>query len=109
MRIVFLPEALDYFNELTTILFEKDYFGMEDSALRYVDELLYDIKTTLPNRPKRKAPAYFEQFGDGMYYATFRKNKTTQWVVFFTIYQDKEDLVYLIRYISNNHVIAHFL
>ncbi|MDH6312725.1 hypothetical protein M2137_001500 [Parabacteroides sp. PFB2-10] len=58
MRIVFLPEALDYFNNLTTILFEKDYFGLEDNALRYVDELLYDIKTTLPNRPKRQHTIY---------------------------------------------------
>ncbi len=27
MKIVFLPETLDYFNELSDLLYEKDYFG----------------------------------------------------------------------------------
>lgn len=37
MRIIFLPEVLDYFNELSIILYEKDYFGFEEYAL---DDLL---------------------------------------------------------------------
>jgi hypothetical protein len=73
MRIIFLPEALDYFNELSTILFEKNYFGFEKDALEYVDDFVNDIKTTLPNRQKRLAPSYFERYGKDMHYATFKK------------------------------------
>ena len=109
MRIIFLPEALNYINELSTILYEKNYFGFEETALEYVDDLMNDIKTTLPNRPKRLAPPYFERYGKKMFYVTFRKNKATQWYVFFNIYENKDELIYLVRYISNNHVVAQYL
>jgi len=36
MRIIFLPETLKYFNDLSTILYEKEYFGFEESALSFV-------------------------------------------------------------------------
>ena len=48
MRIVFLPEVIDYFNELVTILYEKQYFSFEEYAYDYVESLLDDIKETLP-------------------------------------------------------------
>ncbi|GAB6008121.1 hypothetical protein [Dysgonomonas reticulitermitis] len=74
-----------------------------------MDDLLGDIKTTLHTRTKKPAPEYFSRYGKGMYYAVFRKSKRTQWYVFFTRYKEKEEIVYLIRYISNNHVTAHKL
>lgn len=109
MRIIFLPETLDYFNELTTILYEKEYFGFEESALSYVDSLIDDIKNSLHTKIKKKAPFFFDKYGKGMQYATFRKSKNTQWFVFFTIYESSGELVYLVRYISNNHVISQYL
>lgn len=109
MKIQFLPEALEYFNELSTILYEKDYFGFEESAIEYVDSLLEDIKSTLPQRLKKPAPAYFDRYGKKMLYSTFRKNKATQWYVFFNVYQKDEEIIFLIRYISNNHMIAQYL
>lgn len=39
-------------------------------------------------------------------YATFRKSRNTQWYVFFNIYRQNGETIYLIRYISNNHVNA---
>ena len=44
-----------------------------------------------------------------MSYASFPKNKHTTWYVFFNVYDVGGDAVYLVRYISNNHVIAHHL
>ncbi len=85
MRIVFLPETLDYFNELSTILYKKEYFGFEESALAYVDTLLDDIKKSLHTKLSRKAPPYFKKYGKDMQYAIFKKNNNTQWFVFFTI------------------------
>ena len=109
MRIVFLPEVIDYFNELVTILYEKQYFSFEEYAYDYVESLLDDIKETLPLRPSKPAPIHFDRYGKDMRYVAFRKNKATQWYVFFTKYKVDDEAVYLIRHISNNHVSAQYL
>ena len=110
MKVLVLPEVRQYLNEVALILYRKDYFGFEETAVKYVEDLFEVIKTTLPSRHKMFAPPYFDRYGAHMYYSIFRKNKTTQWYVFFSIYKDKEDeIVYLVRYISNNHVIAHLI
>jgi len=44
-----------------------------------------------------------------MFYAVFKKNKRTQWYVFFNVYEADGQVVYLVRYMGNNHVIAQFL
>lgn len=109
MSVEFLPEALEYFNELSTILFEEEYFGFEESALSYVDDLVDDIERSLHTKIKKKAPPYFNRYGRNMQYAAFRKNKATEWYVFFTKYKYNGEVIYLVRYISNNHVIAKYL
>ena len=109
MKIIFLPEVLEYFNELSTILYEEDYFGFEEDALNYVDRLLYDIKKDLDTCVQKPAPSYFDKYGARMSYASFRSNKSTQWYVFFSKYKKEKEIVYLIRYISNNHVMAQYL
>jgi len=109
MKVLFLPEVRQYFQELEDILFEKEYFGFEDHAIQYVRELIYEIENTLPVRTCKKAPPYFNRYGKNLYYASFRKNKATQWYVFFTRYRERDEMIYLVRYISNNHVIAQYL
>jgi hypothetical protein len=109
MKVIILPEVTDYFLELADILYKKGYFGFEENSKKYVRELFKDIKTDLPNRQKRLAPSYFDRYGEKMYYSTFRKNKQTQWYVFFSIYKNQREIVYVIRYISNNHVSAQYL
>jgi hypothetical protein len=109
MKILFLPEVEDYLYELTEILYKKGYFGFEESAVKYVTDLENDIKTNLPNKVKRPAPLFFDRYGKKLLYSTFQKNKATQWYVFFNVYQDSEETVLLIRYISNNHMTAQFL
>jgi hypothetical protein len=80
-----------------------------ESSEKYIEELFESIKDTLPHRQKKKAPAYFNKYGRDMYYCSFRKNKQTQWYVFFQIYEDKGEVIYLVRYISNNHMISKYL
>jgi hypothetical protein len=109
MKVLFLPEVRDYFRELAEILYEKDYFGFEETAIQYAEDLFNDIADTLPIRHKKIAPAYFDRYGRGMFYAIFKKNKNTQWYVFFSIYGDKGEEVYLVRYMSNNHRLAQLL
>lgn len=109
MKILFLPEVEEYLFELVEILYEKEYFGFEESALNYVIDLEKIIRTDLPTKLKRPAPTHFDKYGKKMLYAVFKKNTTTQWYVFFNIYQEKNEITFLVRYISNNHMIAQFL
>jgi hypothetical protein len=75
MKVVFSPQVRIYFQELEDILFEEEYFGFEDSALRYARELFFEIRDTLPIRLKKKAPLHFNRYGKNMSYAVFKKNK----------------------------------
>ena len=111
MKVIALPEVQQYLESLKKILFEKEYFGFEDTAKKYVEELFDNIKTTLPIRPHKPAPKYFDKYGKSMKYAIFRvgKNKHTTWYAFFKTYKEHEETIYLIRYIANNHTVAHLL
>jgi len=108
MKVLAIPEVYDYLDELVTILYEKDYFGFKDFAIDYVDELLDDILTMLPTKLHKPASKHFEKFGKELYYAVFKKNNRTSWYVFFTKHKEKKETIYLVRYISNNHVMAQY-
>jgi len=109
MQVIILPNVLDYFNNLVTTLYEREYFGFAETALDYVTELYDDIIETLPIRLCKPAPAYFNKYGKDMEYVGFRKNKHTIWYVFFTTYLENDEEIYLVRYIANNHTIAQYL
>jgi len=110
MNVYTIPAVKQYLNDLITILYEKGYFGFEDTAQKYVDELLDDIVANLPTKLKKPAPEYFaDRYGKGLYYAVFPKSKHTQWYAFFRIYQIKGEFYYQVRYIANNHTVAQYL
>ena len=88
---------------------KRDIFSFEDTALNYVLELYDDIILTLPSRPHKPAPNYFDRYEKNMKYASFPKNKHTTWYVFFTTYWQNGEEIYLIRFIANNHTIAQYL
>ena len=79
------------------------------SAVQYVRDLIFAIEDTLPVRMHKAAPSYFDRYGRNMQYAVFRKNAHTQWYVFFNTYRVDDEAVFLVRYISNNHMIAQYL
>ena len=109
MKVLFSPEVQKYLKDVSITLYEKGYFGFLDSAEKYVDELFNDITKKLPTSVKRPAPEYFSKYGKKLLYSWFLKNKTTKWYVFFNLYEDNGGFIYLVRYISNNHVIAQYL
>lgn len=96
MKVLFFPEVEEYLFELTEILYRKEYFGFKKSAVRYVTELVQDIVSSLDQKSQKEAPFFFKRYGKNMYYANFRKNKNTEWYVFFTIYENKEEKIYLV-------------
>ncbi|MDR1203237.1 MAG: hypothetical protein LBL58_16630 [Tannerellaceae bacterium] len=109
MKVLFLPEVENYLFELAEILYQKEYFGFKENAVKYVIDLENDIRTNLINKIKRPAPPFFNRYGKKMFYSVFSKNKVTQWYVVFNVYQDNEETILLVRYITNNHMIAQFL
>lgn len=109
MKVTATQEVIDYLNELVDILYEKGYFGFEENAHRYVDELVANIRADLPFKVKKPVPPYFDRYGKDMWYASFRKNRGTQWYVFFTVYRKDDEIVYLVRYIANNHTVSQYL
>ena len=109
MKVLFIRKVREYLKRLIQILYNKEYFGFEETAKKYVSDLIFDITTNLPTHQHKPAPKYFDKYGKGMYYAVFRKSKNTQWYVFFTPYKEKGETIFLIRYIANNHVIAQYL
>ena len=108
-KVIAIPEVYEYLENLVDILYVNDYFGFEDSAVNYVKELIDNMDTTLPIRLHKPAPKYFDRYGKNLYYATVKKNDRTSWYAFFTKHCQNDEIIYLVRYISNNHVIGQFL
>jgi len=109
MQVVAIPEVHAYLEWLAQLLYEKEYFGFRESAKRYVDELFLDIETRLPWLVHKPAPKYFDRYGKGLYYATFKKSKHTCYYAFFSKYCDRGETFYQVRYIANNHTIAQHI
>ena len=109
MNVIFTPKVLLYFEDLIITLYDKEYFSILETSKVYVDELVDDIKTNLPEKRHRLAPAHYNKYGKGMKYASFKKNRRTTWYAFFKTYEKNGELFYLVRYIGNNHTEAHHL
>ena len=75
MKVLFLPEVENYFFELTEILYNKEYFGFKENAVKYVLDLENDIRTSLITKVKRPAPPFFEKYGKKCYILSFLKVK----------------------------------
>jgi hypothetical protein len=109
MRVLFLPEVQTYYDNLEQLLYKKGYFSFRDSSKKYVKDLIDDIKMDLPIKLHKPAPRNFDRYGKNMEYAVFKKSRQTSWYVFFTTYNDNGEVVYLVRYIANNHTVAQYL
>lgn len=111
MKVIFSPEVREYMREVSYIMYEKEYFSFRDSSEKYMEDLIHEIITTLPHKQVKVAPPFFDQYAKKMLYSMFRKSRSTQWYVFFNLYQgeQEDEYIYLVRYISNNHVISHHL
>ena len=109
MNVLFVPKALQYLEKLVIILYVREYFSYLDTSKKYVDELVDEILSTLPEKLHIPAPNYFNKYSKGMKYAIFKKSKRTSWYVFFKKYRKNEEIIYVVRYIANNHIIAQHL
>lgn len=110
-QVITTKEVRKYLYDLIDILYEREYFGFEEDSIEYVTSLFEDIEQNLPKKIRKPAPEHFDKYGYNMYYASFKKNQQTTWYVFFTIHYDycSNTQTFLIRYVSNNHMIAKYL
>ena len=108
-KVLFLPEVVDQFLELAEVLYNNGYLGFKESAIACAEQLFKDIQHDLPLKVKKDAPSDFKGYGQGLFYSLFPKNRNTTWYVFYSIHEKNGDTVYLIRYLGNNHVIAHHI
>ena len=109
MKVLFLPEVVNQFLELAEVLYDKGYLGFKDAAQEYSEQLFRDIHTNLPLKVMKGAPAFFERFGNNLFYSAFPRNKQTVWYVFYSVHEVDGETTYLVRHLTNNHVIAHHL
>ncbi|MBQ6198317.1 MAG: hypothetical protein IJK44_03670 [Bacteroidales bacterium] len=109
MKVLFIPEVVDQFLELAEVLYDKGYLGFKDAAQKYSEQLFRDIHTNLPLKVKKGAPTYFERYGNDLLYSAFPRNKQTVWYVFYSVYEVNGETTYLVRHLTNNHVISHHL
>jgi hypothetical protein len=98
VKIEILPEVIIFLNELVELLFYKEYFGFEDTAQFYVENIYDFIENDLINFPQKSTPKKLKNFGSN--YVFYRPNNRTTWYIFF----EKSDNRYLITHLTNNHV-----
>ena len=104
MKVHYLPEVEVYLVELIELLYNKGYFSFPDQAINYISKMRQYIESSIETAYKRKAPNHFSKYGSNMFYFVYRANVNTSWYIFF---QQRAD-IYLIRYITNNHVSAQY-
>lgn len=97
VSVQYLPEVEDYLNDLTYLLFQKEYFGFLESSFKYVDNIVDFIEFNLSTFPAKRTPEHLLR--NGSYYIFYKANANTTWFIFF----EKLDHRYLVTYITNNH------
>jgi len=105
MKVAYHPLVIDYLEQLTFKLFEKEYFGFYSTACEYVDNMIDFISSNIHLSRHYKASSHFNNHGNNLMYFTYQPNKQTTWYIFFNVNDNR----YLIRYITNNHASGHLI
>jgi hypothetical protein len=96
-KIIFKNKVLDYFDELVYMLFEEEYFSYSENAQLYVDKIVDFIILEINSFPHKSTPQKLQYLGSN--YIFYKANARTTWFIFF----EKQDIVFLITGIINNH------
>ena len=104
VNVILRKNVINFLEELVFILFEKEYFGFEESAQEYVQKIYDFIEFNLPNSPPKNTPESLVELGSK--YIFYKANQNTTWYIFF----EKSGNRFLVTYITNNHSeVAKFL
>lgn len=83
--------------ELTEILFEKEYFGFRIECFNYTSKIYDFVEDYIDFPISKKSPEKFQKFGKK--YLKYKANQHTLWYIFF----NQKDNRFLVNYILNNH------
>jgi hypothetical protein len=97
-KIVYSKKSIRFLSKLIKILFEKDYFSFEESAIIYTEKVMIESENLILKGIHKNTPFQISKYG--RFYSYFNSNSKTTWYFFFDII----DNTFIIRYISNNHV-----
>ncbi len=86
-----------FLNDLTLILFHKDYFSYFENTVIYKDKIIEFIEQDIQNFPARKTPDKLKNFGSN--YTFYKSNQRTTWYIFF----EQMNNNYLITNIINSN------
>lgn len=103
-EIKFDKKVLTFLEYLSEILIDKEYHSFVETADNYIDDIVAFILSHIHIFPHKRAPSYFSKYGKNLYYIFYNRNKNTTWYIFFEKCQNQ----YLIRHISNNHVVGQY-
>ena len=109
MKVLILPEVVNQFLELAETLYNKGYLDYKETAIAYSEQLARDIQSFLSIKVKKGGPSYFQRYGNDLFYSAFKHSRQTTWYVFYSIHEEEGETIYLVRYITNNHVVSHHL
>jgi len=107
--VLFAPEVVQQFLDLAEVLYDKGYLGFKEQAIDYAEKLFRSISSELPGKIAKPAPEHFQYLGTDTLYASFRHDRHTVWYVFFSVYNVDSKLVYYVKLLSNNHLVAQHL
>jgi len=97
-EIIINTSVRAFLKDLTSKLYEEEYFGFLENAEAYVNSLIDGIYTQLHKEIlHHETPEELNRYGS--YYVKIKSTKRTMWYVFF----NKSGNRYLIEFITNNH------
>lgn len=96
-KVIFKGQVLDYFDELVYTLFREEYFSYPKNAQLYVDKIVDFVILEINSFPHKVTPQKLQYLGSN--YIFYNANARTTWYIFF----EKQDTVFLITGIINNH------
>ncbi|MFC0425615.1 hypothetical protein [Chryseobacterium scophthalmum] len=96
-EIIFSNDVKVFLTDLVDILYSKNYFGFEEDAKSYVQEIIFYIMNFDFQVNIYETPENFKKFGRKFF--KYKANNNTSWYIFF----DQKEHKFLINHITNNH------
>ena len=109
VQVKFLPEVVDQFLQLASILYDEGYLGFKEVAIDYSDRLFREIAEKLPLKVRKGAPTFFRRQDVDIFYSAFPRSKHTIWYVFYSVHETDGETIYLVRSLTNNHIVAQHM
>jgi pyoverdine/dityrosine biosynthesis protein Dit1 len=97
IKLIYTSHVIDYLDDLVRVLYKKEYFGFIETAEGYVSNIYDAIPERIKLSTHQQTPKSLKYKGSN--YIFYKANNRTTWYIFF----EKQDAVFLITGIINNH------